>query len=394
MEPGISSRKTMTDLFDFDTPIDRSNSGSVKWDLYKDTDILPLWVADTDFKAPPAVTRALQERAEHGVFGYTHVPGKLNELVVERMQRLYDWQIKAGWIVWIPGVVGGLNLACRTVGSDDNPVMLPSVIYPHFPEAPLQIDRKPEPVPVVQRNKRWVIDLDWMAENLDGESKLLLFCNPHNPGGSVYTRAELTRLAGLAEKHDFVVVSDEIHCDLILEPGLQHIPIASLNEHIARRSITLMSVSKSFNLAGLGCSFAIIPDRHLRQKFRYQRVGIIPYVNIFGLTAMQAAYEYGEDWNRQLIDYLRGNRDFLVREINAIRGLKLDPVEATYLAWIDVSELGLDNPHQFFKKAGVGMSPGKDYGDNKFMRLNFGCPRALLEEAVSRMRNAINKHWK
>jgi cystathionine beta-lyase len=394
MEPGISSRKTMTDLFDFDTPIDRSNSGSVKWDLYKDTDILPLWVADTDFKAPPAVTRALQERAEHGVFGYTHVPGKLNELVVERMQRLYDWQIKAGWIVWIPGVVGGLNLACRTVGSDDNPVMLPSVIYPHFPEAPLQIDRKPEPVPVVQRNKRWVIDLDWMAENLDGESKLLLFCNPHNPGGSVYTRAELTRLAGLAEKHDFVVVSDEIHCDLILEPGLQHIPIASLNEHIARRSITLMSVSKSFNLAGLGCSFAIIPDRHLRQKFRYQRVGIIPYVNIFGLTAMQAAYEYGEDWNRQLIDYLRENRDFLVREINAIRGLKLDPVEATYLAWIDVSELGLDNPHQFFKKAGVGMSPGKDYGDNKFMRLNFGCPRALLEEAVSRMRNAINKHWK
>ena len=135
--------------------------------------------------------------------------------------------------------------------------------------------------------------------------------------------------------------------------------------------------------------------KQIKKKLvKYQRVGIIPYVNIFGLTAMQAAYEHGEDWNRQLVDYLRGNRDFLVREINAIRGLKLDPVEATYLAWIDVSELGLDNPHQFFKKAGVGMSPGKDYGDNKFMRLNFGCPRALLEEAVSRMRNAINKHWK
>jgi cystathionine beta-lyase len=383
----------MTDLFDFDTPIDRSNSGSVKWDRYKDTDILPLWVADSDFKAPPAVTEALQARAAHGVFGYTHVPRKLTELVVERMQRLYDWQINAGWVVWIPGVVGGLNLACRSVGGADSPVMVPSVIYPHFPEAPLQIDRRPEPVPVVQRNKRWVIDLDWMAENLDGQSKLLLFCNPQNPGGSVYTRAELTQLAELAYRHDFIVASDEIHCDLILEPGLQHIPIASLNEQIARRSITLMSVSKSFNLAGLSCSFAIIPDRDLRQKFNYQRVGIISYINLFGLTAMQATYEHGEDWNRQLVDYLRGNRDFLIREINEIQGLKLDPVEATYLAWIDVSELGLDNPHQFFEKAGVGMSPGKDYGDNNFMRLNFACPRALLEEAVSRMRNAINEHW-
>lgn len=379
----------MTELFDFDTPIDRSDSSSVKWDRYKGTDILPLWVADTDFRAPPAVIEAIQARAAQGVFGYTHVPRKLTDLVVERMQRLYDWQIKAGWVVWIPGVVGGLNLACRSIGKADSPVMVPSVIYPHFPEAPLQIDREPVPVPIVQRNKRWIIDLDWMDENLDGQSELLLFCNPHNPGGSVYTRAELARLAALAQKHDFVVVSDEIHCDLILEPGLQHIPIASLNEDVAQRSITLMSVSKSFNLAGLGCSFAIIPNRDLRQRFYYQRVGIVPYINLFGLTAMQAAYEHGDDWNRQLLDYLRGNRDFLIREINAIKGLKLDPVEATYLAWIDVSGLGLDNPQRFFEKAGVGMSPGKDFGDNNFMRLNFGCPRALLEEAVSRMRREI-----
>jgi cystathionine beta-lyase len=387
------TRKTMPNLFDFDTPNDRNNTCSVKWDRYKDTDILPMWVADTDFKAPPPVIEALQTRAAQGVFGYTHVPEKLTALVVERMQRLYDWQIKAEWLVWIPGVVGGLNLACRSVGDADSPVMVPSVIYPHFPEAPLQIDRQPLSVPMVKQDNRWVIDLDWMAENLDGQSKLLLFCNPQNPGGSVYRRDELTRLAELAEQQDFVIASDEIHCDLILEPGLKHIPIASLNAEIERRSITLMSASKNFNLAGLSCSFAIIPDQELRQKFKYQSVGIVPHNNLFGYAAMQAAFEHGEDWNRQLVDYLRCNRDFLMREINAIKGLRLDSVEATYLAWIDVSELGLDNPHRFFEQAGVGMSPGKDFGDANFMRLNFGCPRSLLEEAVSRMRDAIDKHW-
>jgi cystathionine beta-lyase len=384
----------MTELFDFDTQTDRSNTGSVKWDRYKDTDILPLWVADTDFKAPPAIIEALQERATHGVFGYTRVQKRLVELVVERMQRLYQWQIEPEWIVWIPGVVGGLNLACRSVGDVGSPVMTPAVIYPHFPEAPLQIDRPLLTVQMVHRVKRWIIDLDWMAENLDGESKLLLFCNPHNPGGSVYSRAELTQLAELAERHDFVIASDEIHCDLILEPGLEHIPIASLNTDIERRSITLMAVSKNFGLAGLSCAFAIIPDQQLRQKFNYQRVGIINYINLFGLTAMKAAYEHGDDWNRQLVEYLRANRDFLLHEINTIKGLKLDSVEATYLAWIDVSGLGLDNPHRFFEQAGIGMSPGKEFGDNSFMRLNFGCPRALLEEAVSRMRHAINQHWK
>lgn len=383
----------MSDLFDFDTPVDRSNTGSVKWDRYKDTGILPMWVADTDFKAPPAVIQALQQRAEHGVFGYTHVQTRLAELVVERMQRLYQWKIEPEWIAWIPGVVGGLNLACRSVGDAGSPVMSPAVIYPHFPEAPLQIDRPLLPLPMVQRDKRWIIDLDWMAENLDGESQLLLFCNPHNPGGSVYTHAELVRLAELARQHNFVIASDEIHCDLILEPGLKHIPIAALNTDIEHRTITLMAVSKNFNLAGLSSALAIIPDRQLRRAFNHQRTGIINFINLFGLTAMQAAYEHGEEWNRQLLDYLRANRDFLLREINSIKGLRLDPVEATYLAWIDVSGLGLDNPHRFFEQAGVGMSPGREFGDTRFMRLNFGCPRSLLEEAVSRMRRAVEQHW-
>ena len=212
----------MSDLFDFDTPTDRSNTSSVKWDRYKDTDILPLWVADTDFKAPPAVIEALQARAEQGVFGYTRAPKRLVELVVERMQRLYDWQIKPEWIVWIPGVVGGLNLASRSVGDADSPVMVPSTIYQHFPEAPEQISRPIQSLPMVQHDKRWIIDLEWMVKNLEGESELLLFCNPQNPGGSVYTRDELTQLAELAERHDFVIASDEIHCDLIWIFGNRH----------------------------------------------------------------------------------------------------------------------------------------------------------------------------
>ena len=190
-----------------------------------------------------------------------------------------------------------------------------------------------------------------------------------------------------------IIVSDEVHCDLILERGACHIPIASLNKAIEQRSITLMAASKTFNLAGLGCSFAIIPDQQLRQNFTQVSRGIVSHINLFGYVATRAAYEHGEEWRQQLLEYLRGNRDYLMDEINGIRGLELLPVEATYLAWIDVSGLELENPQRFFEQAGVGMSPGREFGDNGFMRLNFGCSRGTLEEAVSRIRKAVNQYW-
>ena len=234
-----------------------------------------------------------------------------------------------------------------------------------------------------------VIDLDWLERQPPRPGQLLLLCNPQNPGGAIYREDELARLAGIAEDQGLIVCSDEIHCDLILEPGRRHIPVASLNEKIQQRSITLMAPSKTFNLAGLGCAFAIVPDPVLRAGMKTNPY-IVPHVNIMGLAAAEAAYEFGDEWVRQQCLYLAANRDYLIDEINRIPGLSLGPVEATYLAWIDVSGLGLDDPMSFFEKAGVGMSAGADFGDSNYMRLNFGCPRSRVEQAVERIGKAVS----
>ncbi len=383
----------MAHEYNFDDVPNRQNTDSIKFNRYADSDILPMWVADMDFPVATEISDAISARLEHPVYGYSHVPQSLNALIVERMQRLYQWSIKPEWLVWVPGVVAAVNIACRSLVGSDSRVLSASVVYPHIPEAPELNNHRLVQVPMVLQNNRWVMDLDWLAAQSANDNEMLLLCNPHNPGGSVYTRDELIELADSAKAQDMIVVSDEVHCDLILTQGLSHIPIASLNDDIEQRSITLMAASKTFNLAGLGCSFAIIPNQELRQNFRQASIGIISHVNLFGYVATQTAYAHCEKWHQQLLDYLRGNRDYLVAEINRIRGLKTDPVDATYLAWIDVSELGLDDPHRFFEQAGVGMSPGRDFGDNGFMRLNFGCSRATLEEAISRIRKAVNQHW-
>ena len=383
----------MTTKSDFDTLIDRGNSDSVKWQRYRGTDILPMWVADSDFAVAPPVAEALKQRVEHGVFGYAKAPGSLVDIIVERIAKLYQWQIKPEWLAWQPGVVNGLNIACRIIGSNGDSVFTPSTVYPPFTEAPELSGRLRRPVPMIQSDARWVIDLEWMAQNITDNDVLLMLCNPHNPGGSVYNRDELSRLAQLIVANDMVVCSDEIHCDLVLDEDKKHIPIASLNRDIEKRSITLMAPSKTFNTPGLGCSFAIIPDRELRLRYLKAKQGIVPYVGALGYVAAQAAYQSGDDWNRRQVAYLRKNRDYLIREINSIRGLKLDPVEATYLAWIDVSELGLENPDKFFEQAGVGLSAGREFGDDRFMRLNFGCPRSRVKEAVTRIRIAVSDYW-
>ncbi|WP_286236789.1 MalY/PatB family protein [Neptuniibacter halophilus] len=375
---------------EFDRQVDRKGTASQKWEKYADRDILPMWVADTDFQAPPAVIQALHERIEHGIFGYTNVPGQLNQLIQARMQRLYDWQIEQDWLIWLPGLVCGLNLACRAVGETGDTVLSPKPIYPPFMSSPRLSGREVCTVPLRQNGDHFVLDLAALEASITGNTRLLLFCNPHNPGGAVYRREELEQLAELILKHDLYLCSDEIHCDLILEPGLQHIPIASLGADIRARTITLMAPSKTYNIAGLGCSFAIISDPQLRKQFIDVKKGIVPDVNLLGYTATEAAYRDGDEWNRQQLDYLRGNRDYLHREINQIPGLKLLPVEATYLAWIDVSGAKLSNPAHFFEQAGVGMSPGRDFGDNHYMRLNFGCPRETLEEAVRRIKVALS----
>jgi cystathionine beta-lyase len=376
----------------FDQLIDRRATSSEKWEKYADTEILPMWVADTDFMAPDAVIQALHRRIDHGVFGYTSTPPQLNRLVIERMRQRYEWRVEIDDLVWLPGLVCGLNLACRSVGEAGSAVITPAPVYPPFMSAPRLSDRRLIKVPLRRGDDgRSVIDLAALEAAIDADSKLLLFCNPHNPGGTLYRREELQALAELVIRHDLIICSDEIHCDLILEPGLSHTPIAALGEAIAARTITLMAPSKTYNIAGLGCSFAIIQNPELRRRFQRVRKGIVPEVNLLGYTAALAAYRDGDEWNRAQLEYLRGNRDYLLAAINALPGLKLDPIEATYLAWIDVSAAALENPPHFFEQAGVGMSPGRDFGDDRFMRLNFGCPRALLEEAVERMRRALLK---
>lgn len=374
---------------EFDRPVDRRNTASMKWEKYREADILPMWVADTDFASPPAIAAALQQRIEHGVFGYTNTPDELNQLVIERLQQRYDWEITRDALVWLPGLVCGLNLACRAVGSEGDVVLSPKPVYPPFMSAPRLSGRELLTLPMTQHEGRWLLDIEALEAAITPQTKLLLFCNPHNPGGTVYRREELETLAGLVLRHDLIVCSDEIHCDLILEPGLVHTPLAALGEEIAARTITLMAPSKTYNIAGLGCSFAVIQDRELRRRFQQVMKGIVPDVNLFGYTAAIAAYKDGDAWNDKQLEYLRANRDYLIREINQIPGLSLGPIEATYLAWIDVSAAKLDNPAHFFEQAGVGMSPGRDFGDERFMRLNFGCTRQTLELAVERIRRAL-----
>ncbi|CAI0802072.1 MalY/PatB family protein [Serratia grimesii] len=371
--------------FNFDQWVDRSHSDSVKWDKYRDRDIIPLWVADTDFPSPPAIIAALQQRVAHAVFGYGHPSPELIEVFTQRMLERYGWRINPEWLIFLPGLVCGLNLCVRAFTAEGEGTLAPSPIYPPFRKAAKFAGRSQLPIPLTLEDKRWVLDLTTITGQLNGREKLLLLCNPQNPGGTVYRRQELLQQHAFAQRHDLIVCSDEIHCDLLLEPGCQHIPFATLNEDAGQRSITLMSPSKTFNIAGLGASMALVPNTALRQKLIRTRSGIVPEVDILALVAAQAVYQHGQDWLDELLVYLRANRDLVIERINAMPGLQLQPIEATYLAWIDCSQLAVDNPHAFFEQAGVGLSPGLDFGNRHFVRLNFGCRRELLSQALDRM---------
>lgn len=375
--------------FNFDQWVDRSHSESVKWDKYHDRDIIPLWVADSDFLSPPAVIDALHQRVAHGVFGYGHPSPELIKVFTRRMVERYNWCIKPEWLIFLPGLVCGLNLCVRAFTSDDDGTIAPTPIYPPFRKAAMFARRSQLSIPMQLHDRRWLPDLSSVARQLTGREKLLLLCNPHNPGGTVYRRDELLAQQQFAQAHELIVCSDEIHCDLLLEPGMRHIPFATLNEDAALRSVTLMSPSKTFNIAGLGASMAIIPNPELRRALCRERRGIVPEVDVLALVAAQAAYRHGQPCLDAQLAYLRGNRDLVMECINALPGLQLQPVEATYLAWIDCSGLPVDNPHVFFEQAGVGLSPGLDFGDRRFVRLNFGCQRDLLLRALQRMSNAV-----
>ena len=378
-------------MFDFDGVIDRRGTQSLKWDKYGEQDILPLWVADTDFKAAPAIIDALHRRIDHGVFGYSRPSQRLIQLIVQRMQSLYGWHIEKEWLIFMPGVVPGLNFACRAWCHPEQHVITPTPVYYPFLHAPEQNERKVSHLPMQLVNDRWLPDFT-ILEQLAEQADLLLLCNPHNPGGTVFSRAELERIADIAERHNLIVCSDEIHCDLLLDPQTQHIPFASLSPAAAQRSAVLMAPSKTFNIPGLCCSFAIIPNASLRHKLQHAMRGLMADNNLLGFTAAEAAYAEGDDWLQSQLAYLRGNRDRLVSQLADLPSIKIAKIEATYLAWIDISALKMENPIATFEAGGVGLSSGAQFGDNHFVRLNFGCSRQLLDEALVRLRRVILAH--
>lgn len=373
--------------FDFNQWIDRRHSDSLKWHKYGDRDVLPLWVADSDFRSPPSVIEAIKQRAEHGVFGYGATPTGLIDITLSRLAQRYNWQIEPDWIVLLPGVVCGLNLSVRAFTESGESTVSPTPIYPPFRGAAKLANRAQVNLPLRLQDDRWVMNLDNSA--MQGNERLLMLCNPQNPGGTVYRRDELEAQLAFAQQHDLIVCSDEIHCDLLLSPGAQHIPFAALSEDAAQRSITLLSPSKTFNIAGLGASLAIIPNPELRARFKHVREGIVPGVDILALVAAEAAWRDGDAWLAAQLDYLRANRDWLVAQVNALPELQMAAPEATYLGWIDASRLDVANPMAYFEQHGLGFSPGHDFGDDNFVRFNFGCTRATLEQAVTRLQKAV-----
>ena len=375
----------------FDTPLDRRNSDSIKWGKYAGRDVLPLWVADMDFAAPPPVLAALHRRIEHGIFGYGGPWPSLTESVLAHLEGEYGWRIEPEWIVWLPGLVTGLNVACRAV---DGEVLTATPIYPPFLSAPHFSGRKLNRVELANSDGRWHFDefalnkaatLGPAFDSMVVASRLFLLCHPHNPVGRCWSREELLKLAAFAEERDLIVCSDEIHCGLILDADRRHIPFASLSPEIAQRTITLMAPSKTFNIPGLGCAFAVISDARLRHRFERAMHGIVPHVNVLGLAACEAAYRDCTDWHRELIAYLAANRDRVNATVDGKKRLKMNFVEATYLAWIDVRELGLSDPAAHFEAHGLGLSDGADFGAPGWLRLNFGCPRSTLDEALRRL---------
>lgn len=378
--------------FNFDKFDHRYNTDSVKWLKYKNTNIIPLWIADSDFMSPPCIIEKLKERINHGIFGYgCDTPSKLIDIIIYRMKKLYNWIIQPEWIILLPGVVSGLHLCVRSFTHQKESVIIPNPIYPPFKHAITCAKRKKIKIPLFVKNNRWLMNLNNdVINNFNGKEKLLMLCNPHNPTGTVYKKKELYEQLLFAKKYDLIVCSDEIHCDLIIEPNIIHIPFATLEEDALQRTITLFSPSKTFNIAGLGIAFAIIANKELRNKFNNLKKGIVPSANILSIIAAEAAFKNGKDWLKEQIIYLRKNRDLLTSYINSTKYFCMQKPQATYLAWINVKKLKVDNALKWFEKNGLGLSPGYDFGDKEFLRLNFACTRKTLEKTINRIQIAIN----
>ncbi len=380
----------------FDEIVDRSAGNCVKW-KYFDQDVLPMWVADMDFKSPEPIIRAVSERAAYGVYGYEMPPKSLSEAISAWLQRRHHWHVQPDEIVFLPGLVSGLNLMCRAFGRiGDEAIVLPPV-YPPFLDAPSNNGMTVRKVQLRESLNagriEYALDMDAIARTFNNRTSVLLMCHPHNPIGREWTRDELTQLAEQCAKRDAVIVSDEIWADLTLD-GAPHTPFASLSPEIAQRTVTLMAPSKTFNVPGLGFSFAVVQNPALKRRLMNAESGIIPHINAFGLAAAEAAFTQCDDWLDDLRSYLSANRDAMLAFVDEhMPAIRATAPQATYLGWLDCRNAGIDgNPYTFFlKKARVALGDGAGFGPGGegFVRFNFGCPRAQMMQALERMSAAL-----
>ncbi|WP_281976040.1 MalY/PatB family protein [Halobacillus litoralis] len=385
----------------FNQFISRKGTRSVKWDmaeeLYQDKDVLPMWVADMDFKTPEAVTNALMERVEHGIFGYTLPDRLVKNQITEWLSKRHGWEIDPEWITYSPGVIPSLHMIIQSLTDIGDHVIIQTPVYPPFYSVIKDHGRHVVKNPLVLKDNRYEIDFDDFERKIkENGVTLFILCNPHNPVGRVWTKEELKRLSDICEKHSVKIVADEIHADLIFS-GHKHTPIASLSEPINQLTITCLSPTKTFNLAGLQTSYVVTADASIKKKLdkQFHNQGMM-MLNTLGITAMEAAYEHGEEWLEELNEVLESHRDYVMERIHSETSLlKVFPAEGTYLLWIDCRGLQMNQKElkSFMqKKAKVGLNDGVSFGDEGkgFMRLNIAAPKSTLEEGVSRIIDAVN----
>ncbi len=379
--------------YDFNRLVDRRGSNSIKWDLF-DADVLPMWIADMDFQAPPAIIAALEQRIKHGVFGYPKEPPEIRDVVVDWIARRYNWKVKPEELVFLPNVAVGFNLVIQAIGKPDTGLLYQPPIYFPILDVPSHAGMQARPSKLVRdKNGHYEIDFDDVKHAASHNCTAFILCNPHNPVGRVFDKKELETLAEICLENDLHICSDEIHADFVYDE-LAHIPIASLDPEIAQRTITLIAPNKSFNVAGISCAVAVVPNPDLRQQVETTRRGLVPKVGIMSYTVTQAAYTKGEQWFDELTAYLQRNRDYLRQAIEKqLPGISMSPVEGTYLAWLDCRGLNLgQNPHEFFlNQARVGLNDGARFGcgGDGFVRLNFATQRSNINKAIERMKNAL-----
>lgn len=375
--------------FEFDKIINRLGTSSSKWNKYNRPEIIPMWVADMDFETAPCIKSALLDRINHGIYGYTEPPKELPSTVAQYLKTEFNWSIDTDWIVWLPSLVVGLNIVSRAFADEGEAILSNTPIYPPFLSAPINGDREAITTPLMWDGTKWAMDFDSLEKSVTNKTKAFLFCSPHNPTGRVWDIHELNALVNFCHKHNLTLISDEIHAGLILDKDKSHTVTANIPD-AADISVTLLSASKTFNMPGLGCAYAIVKNPILRNKLKKIMNGIVHHVGALGYTATLAAYKDGKSWHNALVDYLRLNRDHVENALAPHTQLKTYHSEATYLTWIDARQMNVENPSEYFENFGVGIYDGTPFGAPGFLRLNFACPRVMLSEALSRIQRGLD----